>query len=442
MPLPVGGNSELSFAQTDAPAGLVGPRGSRRLPSCLAKVAGLSILVKNPLLLYSSSKECLTMSKRPIGRSVNTTVAGETVRAFVPNPLPPKLTRSEIASLDESLRAAETALERLSMAGEMIPSIDWFVYSFVRKEALLSSEIEGTQATLTDVMSYEQTGRSGDSDIADVEEVANYVKAVNYAFAQIGSKKGLPISSRLLNECHLRLMQGVRGQDEQPGEPRRSQVWIGGTRPGNAVFVPPPWELVGDLLAALETYVHSEDELPPILRIAAAHAQFETIHPYLDGNGRIGRLLIALLFSHWGLLKPPLLYLSLYLKNNQADYYAQLNTVRERSSWVSWFEFFLNGVCEISDDSVDTAKKLHKLISNDRVALLSERSVTVTAIQLFEKLPEHPVITMPLVTEMLSTTKPTAGKAIDALQANGVLSQIGDRKRARRYCYKSYLEIL
>ena len=251
------------------------------------------------------------MANKLTGKYVNTTVAGETVRAFVPNPLPPKLTRIELASLEQSLRAAETALGRLAMAGEMIPSIEWFVYSFVRKEALLSSEIEGTQATLADVMSYEQTGRSGDSDIADVEEVANYVNAANYAFAQLGSAKGLPISGRLLNECHKRLMQGVRGQDKQPGEPRRSQVWVGGARPGNAVFVPPPWEQIGDLMAALETYVHEKDELPPLLRIAAVHAHFETVHPYLDGNGRIGRLLVALLLNHWGLLKSPLLYLSL-----------------------------------------------------------------------------------------------------------------------------------
>lgn len=382
------------------------------------------------------------MSKKPTGRYVNTAVAGETVRAFIPDPLPPKLTRSELASLDESLHAAETALERLAMAGEMIPSIDWFVYSFVRKEALLSSEIEGTQATLTDVMSYEQTGRPGDSDIADVEEVANYVKAANYAFAQLDSTKGLPISSRLLNECHLRLMQGVRGQDKQPGELRRSQVWIGGTRPGNAAFVPPPWEQIGDLMTALETYVHSEDKFPPLLRIAAAHAQLETIHPFLDGNGRIGRLLITLLLAHWGLLKSPLLYLSLYLKNNQTDYYAHLNSVREQGGWVSWFEFFLKGVCEISDDSVDTAKKLHSLISNDRVALLSMRSVTVTAIQLFEKLPEHPVISMPLVTKLLSTTKPTAGKAIGLLLDQGILETMRGRKRARTYCYRAYLKVL
>ena len=382
------------------------------------------------------------MLNKATGKYVNTTVAGETVRAFVPDPLPPKLTRSELTALDVSLRTAETALERLAMAGGMIPSIDWFVYSFVRKEALLSSEIEGTQATLTDVMSYEQTGRPGDSDIADVEEVANYVNAANYAFAQLGSAKGLPISGRLLNECHKRLMQGVRGQDKQPGEHRRSQVWIGGTRPGNAVFVPPPWERAGDLMAALETYIHGEDELPPLLRIAAVHAQFETIHPYTDGNGRIGRLLIALLLNHWGLLNSPLLYLSLYLKNNQAAYYGHLNGVREQGGWSSWFQFFLSGVHEVANDSVDTAKRLHRTISDDRVDLLARRSITVTAIQLFEKLPEHPVITMPLVTELLSTTKPTAGKAIDVLLGQGILVEVGDRKRARLYCYRKYLEVL
>ncbi len=270
------------------------------------------------------------MSKPATGRYVSTTVAGETVDAFVPDPLPPRLTDEDLATLEIPLRAAEAALERLRTAGEMIPSLDWFIYSFVRKEALLSSEIEGTQATLTDVLSYEQTGQSGDSAIADVEEVTNYVRAATYAFKELQSAKGLPVSTRLLNECHRRLMQGVRGENKQPGEIRRSQVWIGGSRPGNAAFVPPPVEQLHDLLGALEQYIHGDDNLPPLLRTAAAHVQFETIHPYLDGNGRIGRLLIALLLAHWGELKSPLLYLSVYLKQNQAQYYDQLGRVREQ----------------------------------------------------------------------------------------------------------------
>jgi len=382
------------------------------------------------------------MSEAPTGRYVETTVAGETVRAFVPNPLPPKLTKEDLASLQKPIRAAEAALERLRLAGEMIPSVDWFVYSFVRKEALLTSEIEGTQATLVDVMSYEQTGQSGSSDIADVEEVTNYVRAANYAFEQLGSEKGLPVSSRLLDECHYRLMQGVRGKDKQPGEIRRSQVWIGGTRPGNAVFVPPPWDQVRNLLGALETYIHSDDDLPPLLRIAAAHVQFETIHPYLDGNGRIGRLLIALLLAHWRLLESPLLYLSVYLKEHQAEYYDQLGSIRTSGTWTNWFRFFLEGVQQVATTAAATASALNRQVNNDRKILLSAESITVSAIQLFELLPEHPVISTPLVTQLLDTTKPTAGKAIELLQQNDVLRELGDRKRDRTYCYSSYLDVL
>lgn len=382
------------------------------------------------------------MSDVATGKYVETTVAGETVRAFVPNPLPPKLTREDLTSLQEPIRAAEAALERLRLAGEMIPSVDWFVYSFVRKEALLTSEIEGTQATLADVMSYEQTGQSGSSDIADVEEVTNYVRAANYAFEQLNSEKGLPVSSRLLDECHHRLMQGVRGKDKGPGEIRRSQVWVGGTRPGNAVYVPPPWDHVRDLLGVLETYVHSDDDLPPLLRIAAAHAQFETIHPYLDGNGRIGRLLIALLLAHWRVLDSPILYLSVYLKEHQAEYYDQLESIRTNGTWTGWSRFFLEGVEQVATSAAATARALNRQVSNDRKTLISAESTTVSAIQLFEALPKHPVVSMPLVTRILSTTKPTASKAIDLLIKQGILTEIGDRKRDRIYKYDKYFQIL
>ena len=237
-------------------------------------------------------------------------------------------------------------------------------------------------------------------------------------------------------------MQGVRGENKQPGEIRRSQVWIGGTRPGNAVFVPPPNEKVRDLLGDLEKYMHGDDSLPPILRTAAAHAQFETIHPYLDGNGRVGRMLITLLFAHWGLLASPLLYLSVYLKAQQSLYYDHLGRVRTHGDWVGWFSFFLKGVKEIADDAATTASKLYQRVNTDRKKILASEAVTVTAIQLFELLPEHPVISMPLVTKLLATTKPTAGKAIEFLQSMDILSEIGERKRDRLYSYSNYLEVL
>lgn len=382
------------------------------------------------------------MGSKATGTYLSTVAGGETVNAFVPDPLPPSISPEAMKALAEPLSAAEAALDRLCIAGEMIPSLNWFVYSFVRKEALLSSEIEGTQATLTDVFSFERIGRRGGSDQADVEEVTNYIRAVDYAMKEIGSDDGLPISVRLLNECHRRLMQGVRGKDKQPGEHRRSQVWIGGTRPGNAVFVPPPADKVSELLADLETYIHAESELPPLLRIAAIHLQFESIHPYLDGNGRLGRMIITLLFSHWRLLDTPSLYLSLYLKRHQATYYDLLNQVREQGAWAEWFRFFLDGVASVADDAVVTSKALHKQIDDDRVRLLSTDPVTVSAIRLFELLPANPVLTMPVATDLLETTKPTASKAIEVLKNAGILEQIDDRKRDRLYKYGSYIDLI
>ncbi|MCP5201085.1 MAG: Fic family protein [Gammaproteobacteria bacterium] len=382
------------------------------------------------------------MPAQPTGQYITTSVAGESVEAFVPDSLPPRLAATDLATLDGPLRAAEAALARLDLAGEMIPSLDWFIYAFVRKEALLSSEIEGTQATLVDVLAWEQADQAGDSRIEDIEEVTNYVAAVNHAFAQIRAPKGVPLSVRLLNDCHRLLMEGVRGAGKQPGELRRSQNWIGGSRPGNAVFVPPPPERVAALLGDLERYIHGEDALAPLLRVGLVHVQFETIHPYLDGNGRLGRMLIALLLDHWGLLRSPLLYLSLYLKQNQAAYYRWLSAIRTEGDWIGWLRFFLDGVAEIAEDATRTARSLYARVSEDRQVLLATPGTTVTAIQLFERLPEHPVITMPLVTRLLETTKPTAGKAIDVLLRAGILAEVGARKRDRLYRYRDYLRLL
>ncbi|MDA0824679.1 MAG: Fic family protein [Proteobacteria bacterium] len=382
------------------------------------------------------------MKSKPTGHYITTTVAGESVKAFVPDRLPPNLEPKQLATLTAPLRTAEAALARLDLAGEMIPSMDWFIYAFVRKEALLSSEIEGTQATLIDVLAWEQADQLGDSSVEDIEEVTNYVVAINRAFEEIRSPNGIPISIRLFNDSHRILMQGVRGANKQPGELRRSQNWIGGSRPGNAVFVPPPPNRVPDLLHDLEHYLHADDTLEPLLRIAAAHVQFETIHPYLDGNGRLGRMLIALLLDHWQLLKSPLLYLSLYLKQNQAAYYRHLSAIRTEGDWIGWLRFFLDGVAEIAENATRTARGLFAQVSDDRQRLIATKGATVTAIQLFELLPEHPVITMPLVTRLLSTTKPTAGKAIDVLISVGILSEVGDRKRDRLYRYQSYLQRL
>jgi len=369
--------------------------------------------------------------------------AGETVNAFVPAPLPPRDPPLKMdAELSELLRRAEAAVEKLRLAGAMVPSLDWLLYSFVRKEAVVSSQIEGTQATLMDLLMYEASGKAEAVDDEDVKQVCNYVDALSYARKQMRSKNGLPLSIRLLNEAHRRLMKSVRGGHRGPGEIRRSQNWIGGTRPGNAVYVPPPPNLLRDLLGSLEKYIHAEDPLPPLARAGLLHVQFEAIHPYLDGNGRIGRLLITLLLEHWNLLELPLLYLSLHFKRHRAEYYRLLNAVRTDGDFESWLQYFLEGVAIIADETVVTTQQLFALINADRTKVLAGRATSVAGIRLFELLPAHPIITVSSVVKLLKTTKPTATKAVSGLVDAGILVETTGRRRDRSFSYEAYLNIL
>jgi Fic family protein len=385
------------------------------------------------------------MPKRSTGRYERTTVGGEEVAAFVPHALPPADPPIVVdAALAERLRAAEQALVRLELAGEMVPSLDWFIYAFVRKEAVLSSQIEGTQATLVDLLTFEaQDGaeRSAAPN-ADVEEVCNYLDALASARTQLAEPTGLPLSMRLLNETHSRLMRGVRGAEKLPGEVRRSQNWIGGSRPGNAAYVPPPPHALGDVLGAFEKYLHAEDSLPPLVRAGLLHVQFETIHPYLDGNGRIGRLLVTLLLEHWKLLTKPLLYLSLFFKRHREEYYRRLNAVRIDGDWEGWLDFFLDGVATIADEAVASARELFALVAADRARVLAHEGMSVVALRLFELLPRHPVVTVASVMKLVETTKPTAGRAIELLVAAGVLVETTGKKRDRSFVYRSYLDRL
>jgi Fic family protein len=368
--------------------------------------------------------------------------AGESVRAFVPLPLPPRdppLETVNPVDLGEALRG----LARLAGAGQMVPSTGWFLYGFVRKEAVISSQIEGTQATLRDVVTFEATGEAKPPQ--DVEEVCNYVGAITYARAQLADPKGLPVSTRLLCESHRRLMRGVRGADKAPGQIRKTQNWIGGTppsRPGNARFVPPPPEDVPEAMTELERWIHSDDPLPPLIKAGLAHAQFETIHPFLDGNGRIGRLLIALLLEHWKLMPTPLLYLSLAFKRHQSEYYARLSAVRTEGDWEGWTGFYLRCVREAADDGVDVAGRLFELLGKDRKRLAAGKRSTVAALQLLDLLPEHPVITVPRVAKLLKITAPTARKAIDLAAESGILHETSGRQRDRVFAYHKYLQIL
>jgi len=382
------------------------------------------------------------MSKRETGRYESTSAGGEQVRAFVPHALPPAGPSIVIeGELEERVRAAEQALVRLELAGEMVPSLDWFIYAFVRKEAVLSSQIEGTQATLMDLLNYEAES-DAPSPNADVEEVCNYLDALTFGREQLSDPSGLPLSMRLLNETHRLLLRGVRGENKQPGEVRRSQNWIGGSRPGNAAYVPPPPNALPEVLSAFERYIHADDELPPVVRAGLLHVQFETIHPYLDGNGRIGRLLVTLLLEHWRLLTRPLLYLSLFFKRHRQEYYRRLNAVRVDGDWEAWLDFFLDGVATIADEAVGTSRDLFTLVTADRGRVIHHTGVNLLAVQLFERLPSRPIVTAPWVVEALSTTKPTAGRAIEALEAAGVLVETTGKKRDRVYAYQAYLERL
>ncbi len=375
---------------------------------------------------------------RSAGSYISTSAAGETVQAFLPAPLPvskpPLLIEGPLAS---RLAKAEAAIRHLEIAAQMVPSMDWFLYGFVRKEAVLTSQIEGTQATLTDLLEFE--AKEGEQPTPDVQEVCNYVEALTYARAQLASAKGPPLSMRLLNEAHKRLMKGVRGASKAPGDIRKTQNWIGGSRPSNAAFVPPPPGHLPELLGNFEQYLHAASEHSPLIRAGVAHVQFETIHPYLDGNGRIGRLLIALLLEHWKVLPHPLLYLSLFFRRHQAEYYRRLSRVRSDGDWEGWLDFFLDGVATVGEEAVRLARELFAQVTADRGRVMEESATTVAALRLFEALPAQPMITVGSAIRILKTTKPTATKAVDTLVAAGILKETTGKQRGREFAYAAYL---
>ncbi len=364
-------------------------------------------------------------------------VAGERVEAFVPRALPPQ---PPVAVDPTALILAKHALQLLEQARRMVPSVEWFIYSFARKEAVMSSQIEGTQATLVDLFEAEVEAEPTDS--LDLEEVFNYLAALDFARAQMRDPKGLPLSIRLLNETHRVLMRGVRGAHATPGQVRRSQNWIGGTRPGNAVFVPPPHERLSELLGAFEQYMHVEDDIDPLVRVGLLHVQFETMHPYLDGNGRLGRLLIMLLLEHWQLLTEPLLYPSLFLKQHRDEYYRRLTAVRREGDWEGWIAFFLDVITAAANGASTAIGELHAIIDADRRRVIASDSATVASVRLFERLPAGPFVTAALVQSWLSTSAPTARRAIEELVRQGVLIQTSSGRRDRVYCYSRYVERL
>lgn len=377
---------------------------------------------------------------RKTGSYKETTLVGETVRAFVPEDLPPNKPPLELTpELNALLQQAKTRIAEIHIASLLVPNTNFFNYAFVRKEAILSSRIEGVQATLTDLFNYEAD--PGEPSL-ELEEVCNYLDALNFARKQLHSSSGLPISLRLFSEMHKRLMKGVRGSSKRPGSFRTSQNWIGGNRPGNAHFVPPPPIEMKKCLEALERYIHEAQDLDPLIRIALIHVQFETIHPFLDGNGRLGRLLISLLLEAWNILDSRLIYLSLHFKRNQQEYYRRLDAVRSDGDWEGWIRFFLEGICISGQEAVKTSQKLFCLFEQDRKNLLHAKKVIIPAIRLFEQLPSHPVITANQVVKILDTTKPTAGKTIDILVEIGILTELTGGKRNRMFKYSKYIRAL
>jgi Fic family protein len=381
--------------------------------------------------------------KRQTGSYEISTTLGEAVRSFVPLALPPEEPALDVKALAGLNAQAELALARLAGVSGLVPSVDWLLYSAIRKEALLTSQIEGTQATLMDVFDDEAGLKLRNVD--DVEEVTNYVRAFRWVQAQLRDRQGLPISVRLLCEAHRLLMNGVRGSGKQPGELRQSQNWIGGTRPGNAAFVPPPAQRVPNLLADLERFIHapsSDAALPPLVKIALVHAQFETIHPFLDGNGRIGRLLIAALVEHWGLLPEPLLYLSGYLKQHQAEYYRRLSAIRTEGDWEGWIAFFLEGAAVAAHEAQHNIIEVASLIAADRRRLLQASKANPASYRLFEMLPMMPRFTIERVRQQLATSFPTATAAVQSLEELGIVHETTGQKKNRHYSYSAYVDLL
>jgi len=309
----------------------------------------------------------------------------------------------------------------------------------VRKEALLSSQIEGTQSTLSDLLLYENEQTPG-APIDDVEEVSTYVAALDHGLKRM--EDGFPLSMRLMREMHSILLSTGRGSTKLPGEFRQSQNWIGGTRPGNALFVPPPPGSVLDLMTNLENFLHAKDDLPIIVKAGIAHLQFETIHPFLDGNGRLGRLLITLYLCSEGILEEPLLYLSLYLKTHRKTYYQLLNEVRDHGRWEVWLEFFLIGVKEVAEQANAAAKRISSIFEADAQKISNLKRAAIMARKVHEVMRQRPIVTIALITELCDTTVPTATNALRNLEKLGIVLEVTGKERGRVYAYTKYLEVL
>ena len=367
-------------------------------------------------------------------------IGGEEVRAFIPNKLPLKQPLKIDAELARKLDNALVSLGRLDSISEILPDSSLFLYMYVRKEAVLSSMIEGTQSSISDLLVYELEGIPG-VPIDDAMEVSNYVKALEYGVKRID--EGFPVSSRLFKEIHNILLSKGRGSTKEPGQYRTSQNWIGGTRPGNAVFVPPPPNMVESCMGNLETFIHDMKSVTPVLlKAAISHVQFETIHPFLDGNGRLGRLLISLLLYENKVLQKPLLYLSLYFKIHRQAYYEHLTNVRINGDWEKWIDFFAEAVIHTSNQAVNTAKNLIALINSHESKVNNMGRASSTALVVYRCFVKQPVLNANAIQTQTSLSAATIHSSLENLIKLGILEEVSQKKRNKIFVYKEYINIL
>lgn len=380
------------------------------------------------------------MRRQPPGRYVNVAIHDEPYRAFVPVPLPPQPPVEWSASLRRRFDDALVSLGRLDAVTALLPNGRLLLYSFLRKEAVLSSRIEGTKSTLADLLLYEIDEEPG-VPVEDVEEVSRYVAAMERGIKLLHS--GLPISSRLLCEIHRVLLDHPQGRGKSPGEIRRSQVWLGGTRPGNAAFVPPPANEVRDCIASLERFLNDQPEAtPPLIKAGLAHVQFETIHPFLDGNGRIGRLLILLQLVADGVLREPLLYPSLFFNTHRALYYELLNDVRLNGDWERWLDFFADGIAATAAQAVITAQALLELVNKDRDRIATLGRPASSALAVHVAMQKQPLATSAALVKATGLTAATVNKSLSHLQALDIVAELTRRQRDRVFSYRRYVKLL
>ncbi len=378
--------------------------------------------------------------QRPAGYYLLSSTSPEPFRAFVPAPLPPDPPLEVGDILQDLLEQANRALGRLDGIGTLLPDTSLFLYSYIRKEALLSSQIEGTQSSFSDLLLYENEEAPG-VPLDDVQEVSCYVAAMEHGLRRI--REGFPLSLRLIREIHEILLSSGRGSHKSPGEFRRSQNWIGGSRPGNARYVPPPPEKVMECLGALEKFLHDDPvKTPTLIKAALIHVQFESIHPFLDGNGRVGRLLITLLLCAEGAMTEPLLYLSLYLKTNREAYYDLLQRMRDTGDWEEWLRFFLEGVRETAEAGARTTRTILELFTDDRARVEVIGRGAASALRVFGHLQSRPLLSIVKSAEELQLAAPTVATALQNLQGLGIARELTGRPRNRLFVYGRYLDIL